>query len=556
MVDRVLLTKLKIKNLGPIQVDEVSFSNFTFFVGRNNAGKSHYLKGVELLLSSGIKKDHIAKWQRDKDKPIELEGEFTGVSSFTNLVTTSNHKQAIEKSIQNGVLKVVSTLDSENGAQLGILNENGEVHNPGGFSGNLLKVLPEIISIPATADTVQELADKSTTALGKLKKEVMSSFFQELAGKTKTLLADLDSFLHSADSGVRASAISDFEKGMKEEFMGEFSDVIPSVEFGLPDETVIAKEMKILLDDGHKTEVEQKGHGLQRATLLALLKLLAKSGARYQDRPAPIFLIGELESFLHPFAQRQMAEALIQMMERYQIITTTHSPFIVTPATIEGYRRVRKSNSDGSKNITLDTTSIDVDLIKRHLERRGNLEGLFADRVILLEGNHDEGFYQKLMEVFSISFPQQKFTLFVKSDGKKQVRLARKFYKQMCFDDIAAICDLDYIFSKDVEHLLEELELDKELPSKFREHIDYAEDGEPKLEYILEKIKEKGEPENMEELLNSLVEKRIFVLRHGAPEMYYKNNTGEKRGWTELQSEDDLLETEYLRGLMTEVLKE
>lgn len=185
------------------------------------------MKGVELLLSSGIKKDHIAKWQRDKEKPIELEGEFTGVSSFTNLVTASNHKQAIENSIQNGVLKVVSTLDSENGAQLGILNENGEVHNPGGFSGNLLKVLPEIISIPATADTVQELADKSTTALGKLKKEVMSSFFQELAGKTKTLLADLDSFLHSTDAGVRASAISDFEKGMKEEFMGEFSDVIP-----------------------------------------------------------------------------------------------------------------------------------------------------------------------------------------------------------------------------------------------------------------------------------------------------------------------------------------
>jgi len=555
MADRVLLTKLKIKNLGPIQEDEVSFSNFTFFVGRNNAGKSHYLKGVELLLSSGIKKDNIAKWQRDKGKPIELEGEFTGVGSFTNLATASNHKQAIENSIQDGVLKVVSTLDSENGAQLGIVNENGEVHNPGGFSGNLLKVLPEIISIPATADTVQELADKSSTAIGKLKKEVMSSFFQELAGKTKTLLADIDSFLHSTDAGTRASAISDFEKGMKEEFMGEFSDVIPSVEFGLPDETVIAKEMKILLDDGHKTEVEQKGHGLQRATLLALLKLLAKSGARYKDRPAPIFLIGELESFLHPFAQRQMADALIQMMERYQIITTTHSPFIVTPTTIEGYRRVGKSNDEGSKNVTLDASSIDIDLIKRHLERRGNLEGLFADRVILLEGNHDEGFYQKLMEIFDLSFSRQKFTLFVKADGKKQVRLARKFYTQMCFDDIAAICNLDYIFSRDIEHLLEEFALDKELPGKFREHIEYTDDGEPKLEYILEKIKKKGEPENMEGLLNGLREKRIFVLRHGAPEMYYKNNTGEKRGWTELQAESDLLEVDYLKELMKAVLE-
>lgn len=173
-----------------------------------------------------------------------------------------------------------------------------------------------------------------------------------------------------------------------------------------------------------------------------------------------------------------MADALIQMMERYQIVTTTHSPFIVTPTTIEGYRRVRKKNDEGSKNITLDISAVDVDLVKRHLERRGNLEGLFADRIILLEGNHDEGFYQKLMEIFNLSFPEQKFTLFVKADGKKQVRLARKFYTQMCFEDIAAICDLDYAFSRDIEHLLEEFELDKDLPGKFREHINYRSESD------------------------------------------------------------------------------
>lgn len=553
-MSKVLLSKLKIKNLGPIKEDEISFNNFTFFVGRNNAGKSHYLKAVELLLSSGIKKDQISKWQHDKSKPIVLEGDFTGVSSFTDLVTTSNHKQAIERAIKDGVLKVVSILDSDSGAQIGIYKENGEIHNPGGFSGNLLKVLPEIISIPATADTVQELADKSSTALGKLKKEVMSAFFQELAGKTKTLLTDLDNFLHSEDAGVRAGAITEFEKGMKEEFRGEFSDVVPSVEFGLPDETVIAKEMKILLDDGYKTEVEQKGHGLQRATLLALLKLLAKKGKKYQDRPAPIFLIGELESFLHPYAQREMADALIQMMERYQIVTTTHSPFIVTPSTIEGYRRVKKDKERGAKNITLDTSNIDVDLVKRHLERRGNLEGLFADRVILIEGSHDENFYERTRTIFNIPLPQGKFTLFIRADGKKQLRLARKFYQQMCFDDIAAICDLDYLFSHDVGYLFEELGLDKDLPIKFRQHINWQEDGDPKLEYIVEKLNKKGEPEGFVEAVENLQKKRVFVLRHGTPEMYYKNNKVEKGGWVNLQSEEDLLEPEYLKELLKSVL--
>lgn len=554
MSKRVLLTKLRIKNLGPIIEDEVFFENFTFFVGRNNAGKSHYLKAVELLLSTGIRKEHIPKWQHDKNQPIVLEGDFLGVGSFTDLVTASNHKKAIEDAIKDDVLTVASVLDPEAGAQLGIYKEDGTVHNPTGFTGNLLKVLPDVISIPATADTVEELADKSTTALGKLKKEVMSAFFQELASKTKTALSGLDDFLHSKDEAVRSKTIIEFETGLRDEFMGEFSDVIPSVEFGLPDETVIAKEMRILLDDGYKTEVEQKGHGLQRATLMALLKLLARSGKKYQDRPAPIFLIGELESFLHPYAQREMANALVQMMERYQIITSTHSPFIVTPDTVEGYRRVKKDKVSGAKNITLDTSTVDVDLVKRHLERRGNLEGLFADRVILIEGNHDEDFYDRLRNIFKIPLPQNKFTLFIKAGGRKQLRLARKFYQQMRFDDIAAICDLDYLFCHDIECLLEELGYDKECPRKLCKHIDWIDDCDPKLDFILKKLDEKGEPPELESLIDNLRSRRVFVLRHGAPEMYYKNNKGEKGGWANLQSESDLLNADYLKDLMKAVL--
>lgn len=555
MNNRVLLTKLKIQNLGPIKEDEIFLNNFTFLVGRNNAGKSHYLKAIELLLSTGIKKEHVAKWQQDKSQPIIIEGHFTGVGSFTNLVTASNHKQAIESAIKDDVLIIASVIDPESGAKIGVYKEDGSLHNPSGFTGNLLKILPDVISIPATADTVQELADKSTTALGKLKREVMITFFQELANKTKTVLTDLDDFLHSQDETVRSKAITEFELGLQEELMGEFSDIIPTVKFGLPDETVIAKEMKIFLDDGYNTEVEQKGHGLQRATLLAFLKLLAKKGRKYQDCPTPIFLIGELESFLHPYAQREMAIALIQMMERYQIVTTTHSPFIVTPANIEGYRRVKKTREEGTKNIPVNIADIDVNLIKRHLERRGNLEGLFADRIILIEGNHDENFYSRLKAIFDIPFPQGKFTLFIKTDGRKQLRFARKFYQQMCFDDIAAVCDLDYVFSKDIGILLDELECDKELPNEFRNHIDWTEERDPDLAYILAKIKEKGEPKKLDNLLKALQEKRIFVLQHGAPEMYYKNNTGRKDGWAEIRSESDLLRVDYLKELMKSILE-
>ena len=270
-MSRVFLKSLSVRNFGLIKDDTILFKDLTFLVGRNNAGKSHYLKAVELLLTSGTRKEQVSKWQNDKSIPIKIEGHFTGIEKFTSLVENSNHKNSIERSIKDGELTVVSIPKPDNIVQ-GLYDENGEVHNPTGFTGNLLKILPDVISINAIADTVQELSDKSNTALTKIKKEVMDSFFQTLSVKAKGALAPLNEYLNSSDPSKRSPEIREFEENLRKVFMGEF---------GVPDETVISKEMRILLDDGHKSEVELKGKGLQRATLLALLKLLDRNGKKY-----------------------------------------------------------------------------------------------------------------------------------------------------------------------------------------------------------------------------------------------------------------------------------
>lgn len=555
-MSQVLLKKLRIKNFGPIVDDEVFLEPFTYFIGRNNAGKSHYLRAIEVLLAS--KKptgEEIIKLQHDKSKEVRIEGDFEGVQNFTHLVTKSNHKEAIELAIQDSILTVVRILDPSDDEKtcFGVLKD-GEVSNPSGFTGNLLKVLPEPISIMATADTVDELKNKENTALSKLKKEAMITFFNEVSKKTKDALASLDEFLHSQDEERRSSELRKFERDLKEELLGEFVDVIPSVEFGLPNEEVIAKEMKIFLDDGFRSEVEQKGHGLQRAILLALLRLLAKRGERYQDRPTPIFLIGELESFLHPYAQKQLADVLNILVDRYQIITTTHSPFIIMPKNISGYRRVRKESSHGARSVAPDLQNINIELIKRHLEHRGNLEGLFADRIILLEGKHDVNFYEKLGKIFQIPLPPKKFTLFVKAGGKDELRQTWKFYRQMGYDDVAIICDLDYLFSNDVRYLLAEIEVDTKYPNLFREHISWTEKGDSSLEYVLQKLEERGNPKDFEQALSDLQRQRIFVLRHGSPERYYQGDS-RKKGWEDIQTEADILHADYLKALMCEVLK-
>lgn len=557
-VNRVLLKKLQIQNLGPIKDDTVLVEPFTYFVGRNNAGKSHYLRALELLLApKNPSAEEIFKLLNDKSRGILIEGEFAGVEHFTSLVTKSNHKVAIDDAIAGGVLRVARVLSAHDSEEsvFGVRNQEGTIVNPSGFMGNLLKVLPEPISIFATADTIDELKSRGNTAIVKLKKEVLGSFLQQLKGKASEALAALNEYLHSQEEGKRSAELVQFENDLKEELVGEFVDIIPSVEFGLPDEQVIANEMKILLDDGYRSEVEQKGHGLQRGTLLALLRLLARRGEKYQNRPAPIFLIGELETFLHPYAQRQLAEALGALVDRYQIITTTHSPFIITPKFVEGYRRVKKDSS-GTRNVMPRWDGLEVDAVRRHLEWRGNLEGLFADRIVLLEGSHDENFFERLRRIFAIPFPGKLFSLFVRTDGKKRLRIVRKFYAEMGYSDISVIADLDYLFSNDIKHLLDELQIDPACLATFRKHIGWEKDADPSLRMILDAIDQKGEPPGVAEILTQLQDKRVFVLRHGAPEQYLKQLPTKKGDFSSIDAESDLVHTDYLKSIMTDLLKQ
>ncbi len=291
---------------------------------------------------------------------------------------------------------------------------------------------------------------------------------------------------------------------------------MPTVEFGLPDQEVIAKEMKIFLDDGYKSEVEQKGHGLQRAALLALLKVLAKHGERYHDKPTPIFLIGELESFLHPYAQKQFGAVLMELVEQYQVVTTTHSPFIISEKSLDGYRRVSKGDSDtGTKAVGPTLADIDLKKVKRSLSLRGNLEGLFADRIVLVEGTHDQECFERLIQLFDLPLPAGKLTMFLFVQGKGDLWPTQNFYRQLGLDDSAIVADLDYLFGQDIKALLAESGLDEDLPAQLRAALRLTDT--PSLTAVRSAIDTHGRPKSLDEAIDALRAQRVFIVRDGAP---------------------------------------
>ncbi len=382
----------------------MEFNDFTFFVGKNNYGKSNYLRVVDHLLSFAKTYSDIEEIQFDKSKPVVIEGFFSGVKEFTPKLKDSKHKDAVEKLIDSsGLIKLRLTVEQDGQAETLLVNpDTNKTENVTGWQSICKSLFPETIFVPATADTADELQEKSSTALSKIKKEVMQQFFSSLSTRIDSAFEPIDKFLHG-EGNDRSAELKSLEKDFSEEMMGEFSTVKPKIKFSLPDSSVIGKGMKILLHDGfHECEIEQKGHGLQRTALLALIRLLSKHTSLTHTKPAPILLIEELEAFLHPSAQKRLAECIEDMAGKYQTIASTHSPFVLSDKLLVGCRKVYRTQTDGSKcygpqkNIK-EFQKKDYDVVRSSLLHTGNLISLFADKVVIVEGNEDSGFYPAVL---------------------------------------------------------------------------------------------------------------------------------------------------------------
>jgi ABC-type multidrug transport system ATPase subunit len=87
------------------------------------------------------------------------------------------------------------------------------------------------------------------------------------------------------------------------------------------------------VDDGAKTKLEDKGTGMQRAVALAIIQVYAQSVAVHPDDPKKsrplFFFIDEPEICLHPKAQYQLLDALIEIAKVRQIFISTHSPYFL-----------------------------------------------------------------------------------------------------------------------------------------------------------------------------------------------------------------------------------
>lgn len=203
--------------------------------------------------------------------------------------------------------------------------------NPGGIPGNVLKMLPRFLLIPADT-SVGEIEGSTSGVLGKTLNELFEDVraSSENYRQAQTYLDKLSKELDPEDDE------SEFGK-MIDELNGILSSVFPDSQLhATTDLSDPSKALKptftVEMSSNVRTPVAHQGSGMVRAAAFGMLRFRQKWLSKKEDEHKRTLIVcfEEPEIYLHPSAANQMRDTIYDLSsEGSQIVATTHSPFII-----------------------------------------------------------------------------------------------------------------------------------------------------------------------------------------------------------------------------------
>lgn len=141
--------------------------------------------------------------------------------------------------------------------------------------------------------------------------------------------------------------------------------------------------------------VEHFGSGYQSLLRLAILETFAELE---QAESPSIFLVEEPEAYLHPHFRRFFRTLLASLAERgHDVICTTHDPALVSLTDHKTVMRMTKRGGLTTSRRCEAELGFSYEKVARKLRGKGNEEMLFAERVVLCEGQDDVAVVRALL---------------------------------------------------------------------------------------------------------------------------------------------------------------
>ncbi|MDT3308473.1 AAA family ATPase [Shewanella sp. PP-He15 brown] len=203
--------------------------------------------------------------------------------------------------------------------------------NPGGIPGNVLKMLPRFLLIPADSSST-EIEGGTSGVLGK----TLSELFEDVRSKSENYTQAQECLDKLAQELNPEDENSEFGK-MISELNSVLASVFPDSKLhataNLSDpKTALKPTFNVEMSSNVRTEISQQGAGMIRAAAFGMLRFRQKWLSKREDEHnrALIIAFEEPETYLHPSAANQMRDAIYELSgKESQIVATTHSPFII-----------------------------------------------------------------------------------------------------------------------------------------------------------------------------------------------------------------------------------
>lgn len=346
------ISKLSIQNFRSLRDVVLEPDGFNILVGRNNHGKTNLFEAIEWFYSGKGDLTDLRHAGAIDGEEIVVEIVFSGVQAGLEQISSPDNQKKLRNIIgEDDTFTVRRTSNDAKARYVYNPKEEKWQKQPVGVDSAFNNCIPRFEFVLTDKNLKEVSAFKATTPIGQMLSSIVSEALEQDPRyvEFKQKFAEL---FESPESNVR-KLLQQTSERVASHLKLQFPDC-STVEFNveIPPFEDFLKSYSTTVDDGVPTLAEEKGDGMQRALMLAIIK--AHADARRHDAlgKAFIFFIDEAELHLHPAAQRQLKNALTSLTEDVdQVFITTHSSVFLSD-THPGQAEFVVEKEDGETSVT------------------------------------------------------------------------------------------------------------------------------------------------------------------------------------------------------------
>lgn len=391
------LRKVNIQNYKSIKDETVLVPNLLALVGPNCVGKSNILNAINLVLgrksyptyTTIIPEDYF---QKDTSKPIKITLSFSELTDEERKYFRAKTRGYMR--IKGGLpvranysenLNICLELPYESQPKFYFVGDDYEAIRYGndqqgreiGVGKSDREFLPHLILIPGLRDASRYFSDSTKYDWGKVIDSLRVQINKDQ--DIRQSLSDLNTKVSSCKD------VQELSSKVKEYLLEFLTDEYKVSDVSLLpiDPGDLFKVVKLVIDDGFVSALENKGDGIKSLAVIALLLMISKQETNV------IIGLEEPELFLHPSALYVLNGAMQARSLQSQVIYSSHSPFLINVTRPKNIARVYKLQGE-TKVVQLPFFSYWITPkgeleVERDIDAQRNLL-FFARAVILVEG--------------------------------------------------------------------------------------------------------------------------------------------------------------------------